>query len=171
MKVALVRHLATAWTAVGRLQGLHDEPLLQPPAVVPATVSALAPLQGATAWCSMLRRTQESAVAHGWLAHPKPALNELDFGPYEGRLRGELVAETHGAWLEDPFHTPLGPALRALQVQVGGFLEMVRRGQGPRVLFGHGVWIRLLVATVRDGDPERLNRIELAPGELLEIVL
>lgn len=170
MTLVLVRHLATAWTVAGRLQGRHDEPILAGASPSPAVIARLATMPSVPAWCSTLRRTRETADRFVWTnAIPSPLLDELDFGAFEGRTRDELLAATSGDWRTAPFTTVLEPALVELEGRIDAFLSLVRAGQGPGLVFGHGVWIRMLVAKVRGGDSGVFNRIAIEPGALIEV--
>ncbi|HET7040374.1 MAG TPA: histidine phosphatase family protein, partial [Gemmatimonadales bacterium] len=164
--------LATAWSREGRLQGRRDEPLLRPAVADPALGARLAPLRDLAAWCSTLRRTRETAALFGREdAVPSPLLDELDFGPFEGRTREELLTATGGRWVSDPFATTLAPALAELEGRIWRFIEEARAGRGPALLFGHGVWIRLF-ATLATGRPRGLvNQMDLPTGGILEVEL
>lgn len=172
MRVVAVRHFSTRWTDEERLQGRRDEPLRRPVVPDPSLAERLRPFAGQTAWCSTLLRTRETAALCGWTAPvATPLLDELDFGPFEGRTRDELMAATQGDWGVRPFSTSLRPALEELEERVRRFRDLVRAGQGPPLLFGHGIWIRAL-ATLAAGRPrDTVNQMALHPGGVVEVEL
>jgi broad specificity phosphatase PhoE len=168
----MVRHLPTAWNHEERLQGRRDVSVQRPYHLDPAVVDRLDAFADAPAACSTLRRTRETAEAYGRPdAVPSPLLDELDFASFEGRSRSELIAETAGLWLANPFECSLGPSLRDLDARQDAFLLDVRRRGSDTVLFGHGVWIRLLVAKVQLGDVRLVNSVDVGPGALWEVVV
>ncbi|WP_374304257.1 histidine phosphatase family protein [Ferrovibrio sp.] len=92
IRLALLRHGATEWNAVGRLQGHTDIPLS---AVGHEQVARnrLPQTYGARVWyCSPLQRACQTATALGLRPVIEPALIEMNWGDYEGHTIAELQA-------------------------------------------------------------------------------
>lgn len=176
MNAILIRHLPTAMNRAGLLQGHRDEPIEEPDdatrAIIAANLEQMPPLERFDAiLASRLRRTAMTAAHYGVgdRLSVEPLLDELDFGPFEGRSRAELVAHIGAAWEDDPASVVLGEPLTGLAERVGRFFERYR---GQRVLaFGHGSWMRAAVALGRDGSIDGMNRFKIANNVPIELQL
>ena len=172
MKLVIVRHLPTAWNAEDRLQGRQDIP------IIPLDDAALARLvkqieQVRTAgpfdavYCSTLSRTRKTAELFGY-ADPisDPLLDEIDFGEFEGHLRGEMLAKVGKAWLVAPETLAFGEAVTNLGERAKQF---VRKNlvHGRVLAFGHGGWTRALSSIKRTGSVAQMNQLTIANGEAI----
>ncbi|GAB6041641.1 histidine phosphatase family protein [Endothiovibrio diazotrophicus] len=172
MTLILIRHLPTAWNRDGLLQGRRDLPILEPGPDEQAAIAdnrhrlaELGPFDAVLV--SRLQRTAMTADRHGYQGRYRvePLLDELDFGPYEGRPRAELLAEVGARWREAPQQLVLGEALTDLEQRVRTVLQQY---DGDNVLiFGHGAWIRAAVAIVREGGIEGMNRTVIDNNQLV----
>jgi len=94
IRLALLRHGHTAWNRAGRVQGRTDIPL-DPEAI--SSLSALrlpAPWDRATLMSSPLARAAHTAeLVAGRPPQKDPALMEMDWGNWEGRIAHDLRAD------------------------------------------------------------------------------
>jgi probable phosphoglycerate mutase len=172
MKLVVVRHLPTAWNADDRLQGRKDIPIAPLDdaararlAKQAAQLRALEPFDAV--FCSTMSRTRQTAALFGYdqLA-AEPLLDELDFGEFEGRLRGEMLAKVGRAWLDAPHTLTFGESVLALGERVREFAR--RNLKRSRVLaFGHGGWTRALCSLQRTGGLQQMNQLTIANGEAI----
>jgi broad specificity phosphatase PhoE len=158
----------------GILQGRLDEPILEPDPETRRAIASngellarLGPFDAVFA--STLRRTQQTAEAYGYRPDIDPLLDELDFGPYEGQPREQLLREVP-EWTSRPESVELGESIAELEERVRRFLE--RHASLERVLiFGHGAWLRALRALALQGDIHSMNTTVLRNNTLLELEL
>ena len=174
MSLILIRHLPTAWNREGRLQGRRDLPILEPGpeerTAIAANRRALESLPPFDAvLVSRLRRTAMTAEQHGYRGRyqVEPLLDELDFGPYEGRPRAELLAEVGELWENAPQRLVLGEPLTELEQRVRAFLHRYR--DRSILAFGHGAWIRAAVAVVGKDSIEGMNRVTIHNNQLVTL--
>ncbi len=168
MRLALVRHLPTQANRDGLLQGRRDPPILPPDDETRAAIARnRLSLAGRFAsfdhvLVSSLRRTAMTAEAYGYgeLAQVEPLLDELDFGPYEGRLRSEMLRELGDRWVEAPQTLMLGEPISALGARVRSVLSRYG-GCQSLLIFGHGAWLRALRSLIEQGDLGRMNRMTI----------
>src|SRR5687768_14466792 len=145
MKLVIVRHLPTAWNAEDRLQGRQNIPIIPLDEAARARLAKqIEQVQAGdpydAVYCSTLNRTRETAELFGYVNPVSdPLLDEIDFGEFEGLLRGEMLAKVGKAWLDAPETLTFGEAVTNLGERAKAF---VRKNLGhARVLaFGHGGW-------------------------------
>ena len=144
MRLWLVRHGATEWSAAGRLCGSTDIPLS------PEGRAQADPIRRRLAgrlfrgvWTSDLVRAEEFARLAAGRATPDRRLRELDFGELEGK-RWEDVDPTSSQALVrfEGFVAPGGESVAQLEERVGGFLGELE--PGDHLVVTHGGVIRLL---------------------------
>ncbi len=172
MKLVVVRHLPTAWNIETRMQGQQDIPIIPPDAETLAlvatarvTVESEGPFDAV--YCSRMRRTRQTAELFGY-PHPVPEvlLAELNFGPFEGAMRADMLAALGAAWFEAPQTLTLGESIVDLGKRVQQFLA--RNAHHQRVLvFGHGAWTRALYSLRKTGGLEQMNSLSIGNGEVL----
>ena len=161
MLLVCVRHLPTTWNARGVLQGQRDTELLplddHAREAIGRNRKLLAAHNFDIVLASSLQRTRASAEQYGHLeALAEPLLDELAFGPWEGKPRAELEAAFDGQWLKDPREMVLGESLAELAARIRRFLH--KYCIHDQVLaFGHGSWMRALVSIARHGDVRAMN--------------
>ncbi len=158
IRLALIRHGATAWSAEHRLQGRRDLPL-SPEGEAEVRAWQVPPLLAGWAWVtSPLARARETAR----LLHPgpitlEPALIEMDFGAWEGRPTAELSAEeTAGGRHMTP---PGGESPAMVQARLLPWLAGL---QADTVAVAHKGVIRAVLGLATSWDflgrpPARLN--------------
>lgn len=164
----LLRHAPTAWSAAARLQGRADLPLstegkrLAQSWRLPAALT-----QGARSVASPLRRARETAAAMGLSARSEPALIEMDWGRWEGRILTELrradpvgMAQREALGLD--FRPPDGESYRDVAVRLRPWLTAVGTDGQPVIAITHkGVMtVCLALATGWDMKTRRPARLE-----------
>ncbi len=94
IRLALLRHGHTAWNREGRVQGRSDIPL-DAAAVADLGAQRLpAPWDRAALWSSPLERAAHTAqLVSGREPQTDPALIEMNWGDWEGRIAKELHAD------------------------------------------------------------------------------
>lgn len=151
-----LRHGQTEWNAEGRLQGHQDSPLTEQGIKDAHRQAAIIrPVLGANPACfaSPLGRAQQTArIALGGIDYrTDDRLKEINAGSWEGRLRGDLLAQ-HPDWAENP-PTALtmfaaaedAEEIEAFRARIVSFLNDLT---GPSVVIAHGLLGQLLRAHV-----------------------
>lgn len=172
MKLVALRHLTTDFNVRGVLQGRADIPILPVAQTdqeqIRVNLLKIRAEQGKGydhVLASRLIRTQMTANAYGHTADVEPLLDELDFGPYEGRPKNELIRE-QPLWRERPDQLVLGEPLSCLEKRVRGFCQKYQTCDRI-LLFGHGAWIRALVSIVRFNTIRRMNQIVVHNNDIV----
>jgi|APAga8741243855_1050100.scaffolds.fasta_scaffold28894_2 broad specificity phosphatase PhoE len=163
MQLTLIRHLPTDWNKKTWLQGRRDialslltEDLFLGIEENKQRLAKLGPFDIVLA--STLKRTHQTAQLHGYKYQTESLLDELDFGPFEGRPREELL-EKHGElWINNPKDLVLGESIKNLEERIVLFLEKYKKSSNILV-FGHGSWIRAMISYSEYGDVNRMNKI------------
>lgn len=94
IRLALLRHGHTAWNRAGRIQGRSDIPLDDAARAELAALRLPAPWDTAALWSSPLQRAVETAqLVAGRPPRVDPALMEMNWGDWEGRLARDLRAD------------------------------------------------------------------------------
>lgn len=133
---------------------------------------------GRTIWTSPLAR---GAVVgrllrrRGWRHRIDPLLAEVDFGRWDGLAWSAIPVAEIDAWRRDlQGHRPGGgESAGALAARVRAFCLERSGHDGDSLVVGHGGWVRLAQALVRDETPDAGNwgRHVLAHGQRLELDL
>lgn len=167
MKIIVVRHLATSWNEAGRLQGRRDEPIspLSDDVKERLTASLGTLIDGARiedVVASNRIRTQQTAETFGYAAYRiDPNLDELDFGPFEGKLRADMLNDLGDGWTDRPGQLTLGEPVAVLAERVRRFVGSVSTCDTV-LCFGHGAWMRALHSmALHDGDVNFMNQITI----------
>lgn len=172
MKLVVVRHLPTAWNLEFRMQGQQDIPIVPPDA---ATLSLISTARAAVdaagpydrVYCSRMLRTRQTAELFGYPAPVvDPLLNELNFGPFEGAMRADMLRALGPAWQESPQTLTLGESMLSLGERVQQFLAQ-NAGYGRVLVFGHGAWTRALFSLQKTGGLAQMNTLSIENGEVL----
>ena len=144
VRLWLVRHGATDWSAAGRLCGSSDVPLsTEGRAQADPIRSRLAGHSFDGVWTSDLARAREFARLAVGQATPDPRLRELDFGELEGKRWKDVDASSRRALVRfEGFVAPGGESVAQLEERVGRFLAELE--PGDHLLVTHGGVIRLL---------------------------
>jgi len=181
VRLLLIRHGATDWTAQGRFQGQTDVPLN---AAGRRQVAALAqrlraePLQAL--YASDLQRAWETAQAiaapQGMGVQAEPRLREIGFGAWEGYTYAELQ-QRHpaalAAWEHDPLHSapPGGETLLQITARVQAAYTAILTAHAEHTvgLVAHGGPLQLLLCLALGVSPRAYWQFALAPASLSEL--
>ena len=176
MRLVVVRHLPTQWNLEDRLQGRRDLPILaRDVRGDSACANALSAIERWSpfdeVFCSTLRRTRQTAEAFGFSSPIEDAdLDELDFGPVEGRLRSEMLAAVGDAWKTAPDTLTFGEPVLRLETRIRSFLRR-QRDRNAVLVFGHGAWSRALFSLHTTGALRQMNQVALEHGAAIELDL
>ncbi len=160
-RLAVLRHGPTAWNAEGRIQGRSDVPLSVAGRAVVAAWRLPDGIGGAgwTWLCSPLTRTRQTAA----LLNPtgavraEPALEEMNWGAWEGRVLAELrhaggaeMAAEESRGLD--FRPPGGESPRDVQARLAPLLTRLGAAGGDTLTVTHKGVIRALYAAASGWD-------------------
>jgi broad specificity phosphatase PhoE len=175
MQITLIRHLPTEWNKNHILQGRRDIEICPLSTEDRKNINnnlkllkELSPF--AFILASSLKRTHQTALQYGFLSETESLLDELDFGPFEGHSKEELIATYKNTWMESPRKLVLGESLKNLENRILLFLDKYERASNILV-FGHGSWIRALVSFCHDGHINNMNKIEIQNNQLITLSL
>ncbi len=158
MKLALIRHAATDWNELRRLQGRVDRPL-SPAGRSRAQQQRLpAEFEDFDWHCSPLQRARQSAELLGIADYRvDQALIEMDWGDWEGQvfkqLRRELgdsVRANEARGLD--FRPPGGESPREVQLRLSDWLVKVAAVQQDIGAVAHQGTVRCIYALARGWD-------------------
>ncbi|NYE07250.1 putative phosphoglycerate mutase [Bacillus niacini] len=165
MQITVIRHLPTEWNKKTWLQGRQDielsqvsEGLLKGIAVNQKVLHKLAPFDLVLA--STLQRTHQTANLYGYTYELEGLLDELDFGPFEGVPKKNLIEKYGEVWFENPRELVLGESLKNLEKRIVMFLDKYQKYTNI-LAFGHGSWIRAMISYANYGDINQMNKIEV----------
>jgi len=181
VRLLLVRHAATDWTAQGRFQGQTDIPL-SPHGRRQATALAQR-LMAETLhmlYASDLQRAWETARAiaapHALPVHAEPRLREMAFGRWEGLTYAEMQqqdAQSLAAWERDQLHSapPGGETLLQMTQRVrAAYVSILVAGQDKTVgLVAHGGPLQLLLCRALGLPPQAYWQFAMSPASLSEL--
>lgn len=162
MKLILVRHGATEWSANGRHTGCTDISLTEhgraQAAATRGKVRALIGQTFVTSWSSPLARARQTAeIVLGGTPYTVDArLCEFDYGDYEG-LTTAQIREHDADWtIWDG--CPGGETVANVAARVDSFLHDVHSSPAPvGIVFAHGHLLRIFAARAI-GQPGELGR-------------
>ena len=173
MQLTMIRHLPTEWNKNQILQGRRDIP------IAPITEEwrkgmnrNLSILRQQMPFdlvlASSLKRTQQTARLYEFEPEIDPLLDELDFGPFEGKPREKLM-ETYGeTWIENPKALLLGESILQLEERLIAFLQKYRSYKKV-LIFGHGSWIRAMLSYAEHGHVNHMNKV-VVPNNTCKIL-
>jgi broad specificity phosphatase PhoE len=171
VRVVLVRHGETEWSAAGRHTGRSDLPLTATGREQARRVGvALAGRQFDHVLTSPMSRAHETATLAGYgdVAVTDANLREWDYGVYEGRTRLEIAAEEPG-WTVWSHLIRGGESLlsvsRRADRAVARFLEL----RGTILVFSHGHFLRILGVRWIGARPRLASHLELGPATISEL--
>ena len=171
--LVLVRHGQSELNAAGRLAGRLDTPLTElGVAQAKAMAASLADLgEPAAVISSPLQRARDTAAAIGLPVVVDQRWVELDYGPYDGWLLGDVPAEMWARWRSDASYAPPGgESLAALGRRVREACEELL-GDPDRlsVVVSHVSPIKAGVAWALGVGDEVAWRMFLAPASITMI--
>lgn len=157
-RLYFVRHGMTEWNDEGKMQGRTDVPLNDRGIVQAKLLARRLQNKGIKAIysspLSRAKKTAEIIASHFKLeVIEAPALQEADFGKWEGLTLEEIKAgwgDLLELWYEGQIPAPGGEGLLAMQARVVEFVEkIVKEHKGEEILLvAHGGPIRALVCHI-----------------------
>ena len=166
----LLRHGRTPNNAQARLQGQFDSPLDE----VGFEQSAVVGQALRERWAvdrvvvSSRRRTQQTARAAG-LADVSTTIDdrwiEIDFGAYDDRRIGEVMAELGAAWTSDiSYEPPGGESMACLHERVGEAVAEIAEEASTRniLVVTHATPIKSAVVWLLGGGAEMIMRLRVS---------
>lgn len=165
IRLLLVRHGATSWSATQRLNGWTDVPLSsdgrrQARRLRPIIEAA----RPGVVYSSDLVRARETAEIAGCAAKLDARLREFNFGSWEGRRWEEIPAHDQEALLAfDGIKAPAGEAMVSFRQRIRSFLRDLEVERC--VVVTHGGVIRAISRSIGGRDPHVL------PGAHAEVIL
>jgi probable phosphoglycerate mutase len=178
VRLLLIRHAATAWTAQGRFQGQTDIPLSphgrhQVTALAQRLMAETLHLLYASDLQRAWETAQAIAVPHALHVHAEPRLREMAFGRWEGLTYAEIEqqdAESLAAWECDQLHSaPPGGETQRVRA---AYVAMLAAGQDKTVgLVAHGGPLQLLLCLVLGLPPQAYWQFAVSPASLSELCI
>jgi broad specificity phosphatase PhoE len=175
MQITLIRHLPTEWNKKTWLQGKKDielslltEDLFLGIEENKKRLAKLAPFDLVLA--STLKRTHQTAQLHGYNFQIEGLLDELDFGPFEGRPKKELLDEHGELWINNPKDLLLGESINNLEERLVLFLQKYKQ-LSNLLVFGHGSWIRAMISYSDYGNVNQMNKITVKNNACITLTL
>ncbi|PLR67106.1 histidine phosphatase family protein [Bacillus sp. UMB0893] len=169
MQITLIRHLPTEWNVKTWLQGRQDIDILPITEDIQHKIETnqqhlkkLSPFEFVLA--STLKRTHQTAQLYGMDAKTDVLLDELNFGRFEGRPKGNMISELGVSWLENPRELVLGERIVKLEERIINFLKKYKESNNI-LIFGHGSWIRAFISLVQYGHINQMNQISVHNNE------
>ena len=166
----LLRHGRTPNNAQARLQGQLDSPLdkvgFEQSAEVGRALRERWPVDRVVV--SSRRRTQQTARAAGLADVPTTIDDrwmELDFGSYDGRRIGEVMAELGAAWASDiSYEPPGGESMACLHERVGEAAAEIAEEASTRniLVVTHATPIKSAVVWLLGGGAEMIMRLRVS---------
>jgi broad specificity phosphatase PhoE len=142
MRIVLIRHGETEWSASGKHTSVTDLPLT---ARGRAAAEALDLGEFALALSSPRQRALETARLAGFAPEVEPDLAEVDYGDYEGRTTAE-IREQRPDWSLWADGSPGGETVAQAGERADRVIERALAADGDVVLFAHGHILRVLAA-------------------------
>ncbi|WP_039057832.1 histidine phosphatase family protein [Enterobacter sp. Bisph1] len=167
MKALLIRHPQTEWNRAGRLQGRLDSPITpRGLAECDALITAIAAsgLKPERVFSSPLGRAQQTALLIAERFHCalqlEAALQEQDFGEFEGRVLHEIRREYPLFAEDEHFQPPLGESLAQAVARVQAFLQRLptQCTHEAVALVSHGQIIQGIIAQLMDNSLANMAR-------------
>ncbi|MDE0494546.1 MAG: histidine phosphatase family protein [Acidimicrobiaceae bacterium] len=165
-----MRHGRTPNNAQARLQGQSDSPLdevgFEQSAVVGKALWDRWPVDRLVV--SSRRRTQQTARAAGLADVPTTVddrWTEIDFGAYDDRRIGDVMAELGAAWASDVSYVPPGgESMTSLHERVGeAVAELAGEATTSNILVvTHATPIKSAVVWLLGGDAEMIMRLRVS---------
>jgi len=166
VRVLLVRHGATEWSASGQHTSRTDIPLTE--AGREAARGLSLGREFALVLSSPLRRARETAELAGFEPEIEPDLTEIDYGDYEGRTTPEIREERPG-WTLWRDGSPGGETLAQAGERADRVIARVLAADGDVAVFAHGHILRVLAARWIGLPPERGASFALDTASVSEL--
>ena len=167
MRIVLIRHGETEWSASGKHTSVTDLPLTERGREAARAIAArLAGREFALVLSSPRARARDTAALAGFQAEVDPDLAELAYGPYEGRTTKEIRAEQPD-W--SVWNDPGGETLADAGARADRVLARCLAAGGDVALFAHGHILRIIAARWLELPPERGASFALDTATLSEL--
>lgn len=171
VRVVLVRHGETEWSAAGRHTGRTDIPLTDAGRDQARRVGrALAGRRFARVLASPLSRAAETVrlAGFGKEAVFDDDLREWDYGIYEGRTRVEIARDEPG-WTVWTRPIRGGETLAELGARADRVIARLLPLEGDVLIVSHGHFLRVLAARWIGAEPDLAGHLELATATISEL--
>jgi probable phosphoglycerate mutase len=169
VKIVLVRHGQTEWSASGQHTSRTDIPLTERGRdAARALGERLAGREFALVLSSPRARALETARLAGLDPAIDPDLVEIDYGAYEGRTTPEIREQRPG-WTLWADGSPGGETLAQAGERVDRVIARALDADGDVALFAHGHILRVLAARWIGLPPERGGSFALDTAALCEL--
>jgi probable phosphoglycerate mutase len=167
MRIVLIRHGETEWSASGKHTSRTDLPLTERGReVARALRDRLAGREFALVLASPRERARMTAELAGFAPKIEPNLVEIDYGPYEGRTTKEIREERPG-WTV--WRDPGGETLADAGARADRVIARALEAGGDVALFAHGHILRIVAARWLELPPERGASFALDTATLSEL--
>jgi probable phosphoglycerate mutase len=167
VRIVLVRHGQTEWSASGKHTSRTDLPLTDEGRRAARSL----PLGGrrfALVLASPRLRARETAALAGLEPELDPDLVEFDYGDYEGRTTKEIRAARPG-WSLWTDGAPGGETAEQVGARVDRVIARALAAGGDVALFAHGHVLRILAARWLDLPPQRGASLALDTASVSEL--
>jgi probable phosphoglycerate mutase len=171
MRVALVRHGETEWSASGRHTSVTDVDLTEAGvAAAKALGERLAGRRFALVLTSPRTRARVTCELAGYSeqAQIDDDLVEWDYGEYEGLTTPEIRESVPG-WTVWTHESPGGETAAQVGARADRVIERATRADGDVALFAHGHFLRVLGARWIGLEPDDGARLGLDTAALCEL--
>jgi len=166
VRVVLVRHGATEWSASGQHTSRTDIPLTE--AGREAARALALGREFALVLSSPRVRARETAELAGFEPEIDPDLVEIDYGDYEGRTTPEIREERPG-WTLWRDGSPGGETLAQAGERSDRVITRALAAVGDVAIFAHGHILRVLAARWIGLPPEQGARFALDTASVSEL--
>jgi broad specificity phosphatase PhoE len=173
----LLRHARTPNNAQARLQGQIDSPLdevgFEQARRAGEAISARWDVDAVVT--SSLARTKQTAESAGLGDLPTTVddrWREIDFGDYDERRIGEVMAELGGAWQRDIEYVPTnGESMGSMHRRIGEALPAIleRSRDENIVVVTHATPIKSVVGWILGGDAEAILKMRINLASITSI--
>jgi probable phosphoglycerate mutase len=169
MRIVLVRHGETEWSASGKHTSTTDVPLTdRGRAAARELRERLAGREFALVLASPRIRARDTAALAGLDPEIDPDLAEVDYGDYEGRTTPEIREDRPG-WSLWTDGSPGGETLAEAGARADRVLARALAADGDVAIFAHGHILRVLAARWLELPPERGASFALDTAALSEL--
>jgi probable phosphoglycerate mutase len=170
-RLVLARHGETEWSKSGQHTGRTDIPLTDLGREQARRLGrALAGRSFSRIVSSPLSRATETARIAGLAdrCESDPALQEWDYGVYEGRRRVDIDDDEPG-WTVWSHPITGGESLAEVGERADAVIERLLPIGGDVLVFSHGHFLRILAARWVQSPPLLASRLELATATISEL--
>ncbi len=169
MRIVLIRHGETEWSAAGRHTSFTDLALTERGREAASRLKdRLAGHSFALVLCSPRARSQETAALAGFSPQVDADLAEIGYGAYEGRTTKDIREERPG-WTVWRDGSPGGETLTEAGARADRVLARAAAADGDVALFAHGHILRVIGARWIELPPESGASLALDTAAVCEL--